>query len=374
VTGGKVKLPVIIEGSYGCPSILNIRFIIFGPVIKSITLKTYRYKHPFHLECGDSLPEIELGYMTYGKLSRKGDNVVWICHALTANADPQEWWPGLVGAGKLYDPSRHFIVCANMLGSCYGSTNPDSINPATGTRYGADFPLITVRDIVKSLILLRIHLGIERIFLATGGSMGGQQVLEWAIMEPMVMQNLVVIGTNVKHSPWGIAFNEAQRMALEADQTLYDDSEEAGMKGLEAARAIAMLSYRNYMAYHLTQMEEEEKIDSFKASSYQRYQGLKLRRRFRPLAYRTLSKAMDTHDVGRARGGYKQALSTIRARSLVFGIQSDFLFPISEQEEIRQNIPGALLEVIDSPFGHDGFLIEFAQITHKVHEFLDRKL
>ena len=201
--------------------------------------------------------------------------------------------------------------------------------------------------------------------------MGGQQVLEWAIMEPTVIRHLVVIGTNAKHSPWGIAFNEAQRMALEADQTLYDESDDAGMKGLEAARAVAMLSYRNYEAYHLTQMEEEEKIDDFKASSYQRYQGLKLRKRFRPLAYKILSKAMDTHDLGRDRGGYAQALSTIQSRSLIFGIKSDFLFPITEQEEITRHIANAWLEVIDSPFGHDGFLIEFAQITHKVNEFLD---
>ena len=334
-------------------------------------MKVYRYYHPFHLECGATLPEIELGFTTEGNLSPARDNVVWICHALTANSDPKEWWPGLLGEGKLYDPEKHFIVCANMLGSCYGSTNPDTINPVTGKRYGAEFPLITVRDIVKSLILLRIHLGIEHIHLATGGSMGGQQVLEWAIMEPTVIRHLVVIGTNAKHSPWGIAFNEAQRMALEADQTLYDVSVDAGMKGLEAARAVAMLSYRNYEAYHLTQMDEEEKIDDFKASSYQRYQGLKLRKRFRPLAYRILSKAMDTHDLGRDRGGYARALSNIRSRSLIFGIKSDFLFPLNEQEEITRHIPDAQLEVIDSPFGHDGFLIEFAQITHKVHEFLD---
>jgi homoserine O-acetyltransferase len=160
-------------------------------------------------------------------------------------------------------------------------------------------------------------------------------------------------------------------MALEADLTLYEESADAGMKGLEAARAVAMLSYRNYEAYHLTQMEEEEKIDDFKASSYQRYQGLKLRKRFRPLAYKVLSKAMDTHDLGRGRGGYAQALSSIQSQSLIFGIKSDFLFPIEEQREITRYITNAKLEVIDSPFGHDGFLIEFAQITKKVNEFLD---
>jgi homoserine O-acetyltransferase len=333
-------------------------------------LEIYKYKHPFHLECGDNLPEVQLGYQTFGKMNSEGSNVVWICHALTANSNPEEWWPGLVGKGKLYDPDRHYIVCANMLGSCYGSTNPDSLNPTSGRRYGDAFPLLTIRDIVKSLILLRIHLGVQEIYLATGGSMGGQQVLEWAIMEPLVIKNLVVIGTNAKHSPWGVAFNETQRMALEADPTLFLAQEDAGAKGLEAARAIAMLSYRNYQAYHLTQMEEIEKIDDFKASSYQRYQGLKLRKRFRALAYRVLSKAMDTHDLGRSRGGLGQALSTILARSLIFGIRSDFLFPISEQEEIQKHINEASLEIIDSPFGHDGFLIEYSQITEKVNKFL----
>ena len=264
-------------------------------------MKIYTYQQSFHLECGATLPEIKVGYQTFGKLNAGRTNVIWICHALTANADPTEWWPGLVGPGKLYDPDKHFIVCANMLGSCYGSTNPDSTDVKTGSRYGESFPLITIRDMVRSLILLRNHLGVNQIELATGGSMGGQQVLEWAIMEPSVIKNLVVIGTNAKHSPWGIAFNESQRMALEADPTVYGEEEDAGAKGLEAARAVAMLSYRNYEAYHLTQMEDVEKIDDFKASSYQRYQGLKLRKRFRPLAYMVLSKAMDTHDVGRGR-------------------------------------------------------------------------
>lgn len=318
---------------------------------------------------------MELGYTTYGELNEDKSNVVWICHALTANSDPMEWWPGLVGKDMLYDPAKHFIVCANMLGSCYGSTNPLSINPATDKPYGKDFPLITVRDMVKGLQLLKIHLGIDKIFLLTGGSMGGQQALEWAIMEPLVIRHMVVIGTNAKHSPWGVAFNEAQRMALSADQTLYDyeKNEEAGKRGLEAARAIAMLSYRNYEAYHRTQMETKEILDDFKASSYQRYQGSKLSKRFNALSYWILSKAMDSHDVGRSRGGYQKALSTVQSKSLIFGIETDYLFPLREQHQIHKEIPGAVMEVIDSPFGHDGFLIEFDQIHRVVTEFLEVK-
>ena len=336
-------------------------------------MEIYQYKHPFHLESGTYLPEVEIGYTTFGKLNQDASNVIWICHALTANSDPTEWWPGLVGEGKLYDPDRHFIVCANMMGGCYGSTNPTSIDPRTGKHYGRDFPLLTVRDMVKALQLLRIELGIHRIRLITGGSMGGQQSLEWAIMEPNVIEHLAVIGTNARHSPWGVAFNEAQRMALSADPSFHSDvfDAEAGKKGLEAARAVAMLSYRNYEAYHRTQMEKDEKLDDFRASSYQRYQGSKLSNRFHAWAYWVLTKAMDSHDVGRARGGYARALAGIRARSLIFGIETDFLFPIREQRLLQECIPNATLEVIDSPFGHDGFLIEFDQIEETVRRFLN---
>ena len=333
-------------------------------------VQTFKYTKDFLLESGQKLPVFQLGYTTHGQLNETRDNVIWICHALTANAEPVEWWPGLVGKGLLYDPSEHFIVCANMLGSCYGSTCAESIDPQTSKKYGLSFPLITIRDMVRAMQLLRVNLGINEIKLATGGSMGGQQVLEWAIMEPQLIKMICVIGTNARHSPWGVAFNEAQRMAIFADQTLLDDHPEAGSKGLQAARATAMLSYRNYEAYHRTQMETEAKLDDFKASSYQRYQGLKLSRRFSPLAYLTLSKAMDNHDLGRGRGGLEAALTSITAKTLIFGIQTDFLFPIREQIFLQEQIPEAELHVIDSPFGHDGFLIEFDQITRRVRKFL----
>ncbi len=333
-------------------------------------VQTFKYEDPFPLECGLQLPSLQLGYSTYGEPNDSADNVIWICHALTANSEPKEWWPGLVGKGLLYDPAEYYIVCANMLGSCYGSTCAETVNEETGVKYGLDFPLVTIRDMVRAMQLLRNHLGIRKIKLATGGSMGGQQVLEWAIMEKDLIDRICVIGTNARHSPWGVAFNEAQRMAIEADQTLLEDHPDAGSKGLQAARATAMLSYRNYEAYHRTQMETEEKLKDFKASSYQRYQGLKLSRRFSPLAYITLSKAMDNHDVGRGRGGIESALGSITAQSLIFGIQTDFLFPIREQEILHQFIPNSQLHVIDSPFGHDGFLIEFDQITDRVRKFL----
>ena len=328
----------------------------------------------FPLESGAELQELTIAYTTYGQLSPEQDNVVWIAHALTANADPLEWWPGLVGPGKLFDPEQYFIVCANIPGSCYGSTGPTSVNPETGQPYGEDFPLITVRDMVQAHRLLRAKLGIERIRLAIGGSMGGQQVLEWAIAEPEQIEHIAVLATNARHSPWGIAFNEAQRMAIEADPSLYAGGEDAGKAGLEAARAIAMLSYRNYRTYQLAQQDEgDTKLAGFRASSYQRYQGYKLQQRFDVWSYLTLSRAMDSHHLGRGRGGLEAALQQIKAKALIIGIQSDVLFPVEEQAFLARHIPRSRLELIDSIYGHDGFLIESEAIHQLVQPFLEAR-
>lgn len=335
-------------------------------------MKYYKHDAPFKLESGAELTELEIAYYTYGNLNTAQDNVIWVCHALTANADAADWWNGLIGEAKLFDPKEHFIVCANIIGSCYGSTGPTSINLATGKPYGKDFPLVTIRDMVKVHQLLQKHLAVNKIKLAIGGSMGGQQVLEWAISDPELFENIVLLATNARHSPWGIAFNEAQRMAITADPTIYEDTPEAGQRGIEAARAIAMLSYRHYQTYHKTQSEEtDEKIDDFRASSYQRYQGLKLHRRFNVLSYLILSKAMDSHNVGRGRGGAEAALAFIRAKALVIGIETDILFPVNEQEFIANHIAKARLEVISSTYGHDGFLIESEAIEKLVRPMLN---
>lgn len=337
-------------------------------------MNTLIIKEPLQLEGGETLPELEVSYCTYGKLNARADNVVWICHALTANADAVDWWPGLVGTGKFFDPKDYFIVCANILGSCYGTTGPTGIDPHTRTTYGPDFPLVSIRDMVRAHQLLAAHLGIRKVALLIGGSMGGQQVLEWAIMEPDFPQRICVLATNARHSAWGIAFNEAQRMAIESDPTWRDRKPGAGQSGLEAARAIAMLSYRNYQTYELTQTEKnEDLLDNYRASSYQRYQGLKLFKRFDVLSYWHLSKAMDAHHVGRGRGSIEDGLARIKARTLVIGIHSDVLFPIGEQATIAKGIPGAQLEIIESFYGHDGFLIENEQIADLLQPFMADK-
>ncbi|MCB0663108.1 MAG: homoserine O-acetyltransferase, partial [Saprospiraceae bacterium] len=287
---------------------------------------------------------------------------------------PLEWWPDLVGPGKVIDTDAHFVVCANIIGSSYGSTNPDAINPATNKYYGTDFPLVTNRDIAKSFNLLRLHLKVDKVKLGIGGSMGGQQLLEWSILEPHVFEKITVLAANARHSPWGIAFNESQRMALTADPGFADYSNpEGGKAGLEAARAIAMLSYRNYKAYESTQSEQISQLDDFRASGYQRYQGQKLSKRFSPTCYWSLTRTMDSHDLGRNRGGVQKALRQIVAKTLIISISSDVLFPPSEQQTLYRYIPGSELVTIESDFGHDGFLVEGKKITQLLRQFLEGK-
>jgi homoserine O-acetyltransferase/O-succinyltransferase len=332
--------------------------------------KTYHSTKPFLLENGATLPSLEIAYTTYGKLNSDHSNVVWVCHALTANSEVFEWWPGFFGEGHFFNPEEYFIICANNLGSCYGTTGPLTFNPDFNNAYYSLFPDITIRDMVNAHELLREHIGIERIHTVIGGSQGGQQVLEWAIHKPSLFENVIVVATNAKHSPWGIAFNEAQRLAIKADRTYYSNSPTGGAKGLKAARTIALLSYRNYTTYSGTQNEEDnEKVNNFKASSYQNYQGEKLVKRFNAYSYITLSQAMDSQNVGRGRESVETALSTIRANTLVIGVSSDILFPVEEQRFIAKFIPGAVYTQIDSFYGHDGFLIEAEQLTEKVKIF-----
>ncbi|MFP4471589.1 MAG: homoserine O-acetyltransferase [Bacteroidales bacterium] len=331
--------------------------------------KIFHYRSAFPLESGGSLPGIDIAYHTYGTLNEEQNNVVWICHALTANSDPPEWWPGLVGRGKLYDPEKHFVVCANTLSSCYGSTGPLSVNPETGQPWYRSFPLLTIRDLVTSLDILRRHLGIRRIKVVTGGSMGGHQAMEWAISRPELFDHLVLLATNAVMSPWGIAFNQSQRLAIEADGSFFDDRPDGGLAGMKAARSVALLSYRNRTAYNLTQSEESaEKTADFRASSYQVYQGDKLVKRFNAYAYHSLSRTMDTHNVGRGRGSAAKALEAIRARTLAISVSSDILFPPEELKYIHQLVNGSRYVEIDSPFGHDGFLVESGKIANIVHE------
>jgi homoserine O-acetyltransferase/O-succinyltransferase len=333
---------------------------------------TFKYDKQFEFESGEYLPGFILAYHTYGKLNKEKNNVIWICHALTANSDAENWWPGLIGKGKLFDPEKQFIICANIPGSCYGSTGPLSTNPHTGKPFYHAFPFLTVRDIVGTLDSLRKHLGIEEIYAVMGGSLGGQQALEWSIICPDVIKHLIMVASNAKSSPWGIAFRESQRLAIETDLTWKQATPNAGMEGMKVARSIALLSYRNYQTYQESQSEESEDIiDDFKASSYQRYQGEKLtKRNFNAYSYWLLSKTMDSHNVGRNRGGAKKALATIKSKVLSIGISSDILFPASESKFIAKHVKKGKYEEINSLYGHDGFLIEAPQLAEIIQRFL----
>jgi len=332
--------------------------------------KVYKSPKSFKLEKGGSLPEVTIGYHTYGTLNPDRNNVVWICHAFTANSDVADWWNGIVGEGCLFDPDKYFIVCANILGSCYGSTGPVSVNPITGKPYSLDFPEITVRDLVSSHELLRTYLEIDKIHTAIGGSIGAQQAMEWAIICPDLIDNLIIIGAGAWTTPWAIAFNESQRLALLADSTFQDESPDAGRNGLIAARSIALISYRNYGAYNQTQAEEDvDKTQDFKASSYQRYQGQKLANRFHAHSYYSILGTFDSHNIARGRINAENALSMIRAKTLVIGISSDLLFPPVEQEFLANHIPGAVLAEIDSIYGHDGFLVEADKLSLIISNF-----
>lgn len=340
----------------------------------------FTYNHPFALECGKTLPGFHLAYTTYGQLNETQDNVVWVFHALTANSDPAEWWYGLVGDNCLVNPREHFIICVNMPGSCYGSIGPLDEDKQIGAPFYHNFPWFTTRDMIHAYQHLKNHLGISKIHIGIGGSMGGQQLLEWAIEEPQLFQNIIPIATNAQHSPWGIAFNATQRFCIEQDETWSEKNENAGIEGMKTARAIALLSYRNYHTYSTAQhgptaATKEASIDAqiFNAETYQRYQGEKLAKRFNAFSYYFLSKGMDAHDVGRGRGSLHEVLKKIEARALVIAIESDILFPVEESRFLADSIPNATLALIDSPYGHDGFLLEFEQITIVIQKFLKRQ-
>jgi homoserine O-acetyltransferase len=330
----------------------------------------YKYHQPFTLESGISLPKLKIAYHYYGEYT-PGKKVAWVCHALTANSDVADWWKGLVGEGSIINPNDYFIVCANMIGSCYGSTGPLSVDELD-TKLD-QFPNITIRDMVRAHILLRQHLGIEKIDLLLGGSMGGYQALEWAIMEPSVIQKMFLIATTAAESAWAVAIHTAQRLAIEVDPTWKETKPNAGAKGLKAARAIGMLTYRNYGIFKEKQTDADpEKMDDFKASSYINYQGDKLVNRFNAYSYWLLTKSMDSHHLARGRGGdLAVTLASIQTPTLIIGINSDILCPLAEQAFMEAHLPNVNLVAIDSMYGHDGFIIETAQITTHLKAWLN---
>ena len=334
--------------------------------------RIYKHNSEFILESGESFPEIEICYhISNGTEHTSAKPVIWITHALTANSNPTEWWEELVGKGKFFDPCKYTIVCANILGSCYGTTGGNSINPIDGEKYKLNLPKITVRDVVKSLDILREHLGIKEIDLLIGGSVGGFQAIEWGIINPTVIKNIALIACNEAITPWGGAFNESQRMALFADETFANNQDQGGKIGVAVARSIALISYRSYAGYNISQKEQEVESNLFdrKVHSYQQYQGKKLAERFCPYSYLAMLNITDSHNIARGRCSTRQALNKINANTLCIGIDSDILFPPNEMRNISKQINNGEYKEIKSLFGHDGFLLEYDQLIDCLNEW-----
>jgi homoserine O-acetyltransferase len=319
---------------------------------------TYKHQGDFLLESGQKIPDLELVYHTYGELNENRSNVVWAFHALSANADVMDWWPGLFGDNDYFNPQEYHIICVNVLGSPYGSTRPNDEN----------FPLYTVRDVVKAHLLLADVLNISHIHVAIGGSFGGSQAIEFAYSFEGLIDNLILIASSAKESAWGIAIHESQRMAMKADPTF--GLPEGGSDGIKAARAIGMLTYRSVRSFETQQTNYDDRVDDFDVSSYIQYQGVKFDRRFDSLSYYYLSKCMDTHNIGRDRGGVEQALNQIGTKTLVIGIDSDMLLPTRLQRFIASCLPNGYYREINSDFGHDGFLIETEKLTQTISKFI----
>ena len=316
--------------------------------------KTLDIDRPLRLEGGGILPDVSVRYTIAGQMDSRRSNIVWFFHALTGNSNPLEWWPRMFEPGGVFDPDKYCIVCANILGSCYGTTGPRDFS----------FPSITIRDMVAAHKLLRDELEIDRVQIGAGGSLGGHQLLEWAVQEPDFFESIIAIATSAQHSPWGIAFNEVQRMAIR------DLDKE---NGIRVARALAVLSYRNYSTFELTQKEDDRPSSKFRASSYMQHQGDKIKKRFTPESYYYLTQAMDSHDVGRSFSSPADALGRIKSSALVLGISSDILFPLQEQEFIANHIPDARFGVIESDYGHDGFLLEMDEVNSQIRAFLEER-
>lgn len=347
----------------------------------------YKYNGSFKLESGQELAEATLRYQTYGTLNEEKNNTLVVCHALTGNASLHSWWGDLLGPNQPFDTSKYFVVCANILGSCYGSTSPRSIDPSSDKPYGTAFPDISVKDTVRlQLHMLRDHLGLNSVKCVIGGSFGGMQALEFAaqagINSDPFIRSVLPIGCGAAHTAWQIAISETQRQAIYADPKWNNgdpDWDDLPYDGLAVARQIGMISYRTHSGYD-TKFGRSLKEEVFppygsnarwNVKSYLEYQGQKFLTRFDPITYIKLTEQMDTHDLGRDRGGIQTALRSIQIPALVLGINSDILYPLCEQEQLVHSLPNAELKIIVSDAGHDGFLLEQKQVGGFITSFLN---
>ncbi len=330
----------------------------------------------FTFGSGAAFAAVPVAYEAWGTLNEARDNAVIVCHALTGSPDAAAWWGPLIGAGRVLDTDRYWVVCLNVPGSPYGTLSP-STPGGDGHRLGSRFPVPTIRDCVRLHRAALDALGVAGAALAIGGSMGGMQALEWAFETtaegaPFV-RAISPIASSGRHSAWCIGWSEAQRLAIYADPRWnggdYDDDAPPDA-GLAAARAMAMVSYRSAEAY--TERHGRAVMDdgSFAVESYLRYQGQKLVERFDAACYVRITQMMDTHDVAAGRGAYEAVLGSIVQPALCVGVSSDVLYLPEESRELARLIPRGIYRELRSPWGHDAFLIEFEQIELHLRAFL----
>ena len=365
---------------------------------------TFAAEKPFMLESGASLSPVTLAYETYGALNAARSNALLICHALSGSAhaagvDPggrEGWWDDCIGPGKAFDTNRFFVICSNVLGSCYGSSGPTTLDPATGQPYALRFPMVTIGDIVRAQVALLDNLGIEKLLSIAGGSMGGMQVLEWATRYPQRVRSAIPLATTARSSPMLIAFSEVGRQAIYADPNWQDgDYYSNGRRpdaGLAVARMIGHITYLSEQSMHHKfgrRLQDRERFgydfaSEFQVESYLRHKGLSFTRRFDANSYLYITKAMDYFDLTRDRGRVDDPLGSLTAvfadsahiKFLVVSFTSDWLYPSYHSRELVSALTAAGADVtyldIQISWGHDAFLLEVDTMTKLLSSFIDR--
>ncbi len=328
------------------------------------------------LEDGETLENITIAYQSWGALNNKKDNAILVNHAMTGWSDVPGWWPSMVGPGLPFDTDKYFVVCPNVIGGCQGSTGPSSIAP-DGKRYGSRFPSVTIRDMVAAEVAFSDALGIAKYRLAVGPSLGGMRALEWAVQLPSRVGAICTIGSSAVATGDQIGTSSIQIRAIKSDPHFHggDYYEKAigPIEGMGIARRIAHLTYRTEaeMDVRFGRELQGDETGRFAVESYLDHQAVKLAARFDANTYIALTEAMNSHDIGRGRGGVAAALSSITIPIIVVSIDTDRLFPVRLQAEIADLAPHALpLVTISSPFGHDGFLVEVESVGNVIKEAL----
>ena len=328
------------------------------------------------LEDGETLEDVTIAYQSWGSLNERGDNAILVNHALTGWSDIPGWWPSMVGPGLPFDSDKYFVVCPNVIGGCQGSTGPSSIAP-DGARYGSRFPSLTIRDMVAAEVAFSDGLGIKKYQLAVGPSLGGMRSLEWAVQLPHRVGAICTIGSSAVATGDQIGTCSIQIRAIKTDPHFYGgdyyDKAQGPIEGMGIARRIAHLTYRteSEMDVRFGRELQGDETGRYAVESYLDHQANKLAHRFDANTYISLTEAMNSHDIGRGRGGVVAALSGITIPVVAVAIDSDRLFPVRLQAEIAELAPlAAPLVTISSPFGHDGFLVEVESVGNVIRSAL----